>query len=73
LWLVETSADGKKWREVSREEDKKQLDGPFRTGTVAVADGRECRFIRLVSLGRNHFGNDQLVISAWEIFGSLIA
>jgi hypothetical protein len=42
------------------------------TGTFAVADGGECRFIRLVNIARNHLGNDCLFISAWEIFGNLI-
>jgi hypothetical protein len=47
-WLVEMSAHGKGWREVAREEDKKQLNGMWFTGTFPVADGGECRFIRLV-------------------------
>jgi hypothetical protein len=71
-WLVETSADGETWREVAREEDNKQLNGSRFTGTFPVAGGGECRFIRLVNIGRNHFANDQLVISSWEIFGSLV-
>jgi hypothetical protein len=50
----------------------KQLNGKFRTGTFAVAGVGECRFIRLVHIGRNHLGNDRLCICAWEIFGSLI-
>jgi hypothetical protein len=66
-WLVETSADGQSWREVAREEDNEQPNGPF-----AVADGGECRFIRLVNIGRNHWGDDRLRISVWEIFGSLV-
>jgi hypothetical protein len=70
-WLVETSADGENWREIAREEDNKQLDGKWLTAIFAVAGGGECRFIRLVNIGRNHFGNDCLQISAWEIFGSL--
>jgi hypothetical protein len=71
-WLVETSADGEVWREVAREEDNEQLNGERFTGTFAVAGGEECRFIRLVQIGRNHMGNDALVISAWEIFGDLV-
>jgi hypothetical protein len=71
-WLVETSLDGKVWREVAREEDNDQLNGKFFTGTFAVADGGECRFIRPVNIGRNHNGDDCFFISAWEIFGSLI-
>jgi hypothetical protein len=70
-WLVETSADGESWREVAREENNEQLNGFRFTGTFAVAGGGECRFIRLVNIGRNHRGSDQLAISAWEIFGSL--
>jgi hypothetical protein len=66
-WLVETSADEENWRE----EDNDQLNGRLFTRTFPVAGGGECRFIRLVNIGRNHFGDDQLVISAWEILGSL--
>jgi hypothetical protein len=71
-WLVETSADGENWREVAREEDDRQLNGLDFTVTFPVADGGECRFIRLVNIGRNYSGQDNIVISAWEIFGSLI-
>jgi hypothetical protein len=71
-WLVETSADGESWREAAREENNTQLNGPFLSGTFPVAGGGEWRFIRLVNIGRNHRGDDQLMIQAWEIFGSLI-
>jgi hypothetical protein len=71
-WLVETSEDGESWREVAREEENNQLNGKRFTGTFAVAGGGECRFIRLVNIGRNHRGSDSLCICAWEIFGTLI-
>jgi hypothetical protein len=71
-WLVETSADEKRWQVVAREEGTKQLNGRWLTGTFPVAGGGECRFIRLVDIGRNHPGTDCLLITAWEIFGSLI-
>jgi hypothetical protein len=71
-WLVETSMDGENWREVAREEDNSQLNGKWFSATFPVAGGGECRFIRLVNIGRNHWGNDTLCISAWEIFGNLI-
>jgi hypothetical protein len=71
-WLVETSVDGESWQEVAREEGNDQLNGSHFTGTFAVAGGGECSFIRLVAIGRNHYGTDGLFISAWEIFGSLI-
>jgi hypothetical protein len=71
-WLVETSADGENWREVAREENNTQLNDAHFTAIFAVADGGECRFIRLVNIGRNHWGSDSLKISAWEIFGVVI-
>jgi hypothetical protein len=71
-WLVETSVDGERWQVVAREKDNEQLNGKFKTITFPVAGAGECRFIRLVNIGRNHFGNDCLWISAWEIFGTLI-
>jgi hypothetical protein len=71
-WVVETSADGESWREVAREENSEQLNSSRFTGTFAVAGGGESRFIRLVNIGKNHYGDDQLRISAWEIFGALL-
>jgi hypothetical protein len=71
-WLVETSTDGESWREVAREEDNEQLNGRHFTGTFAVAGGGQCHFIRLVNIGRNYLRDDRILISAWEIFGSLL-
>jgi hypothetical protein len=71
-WLIQTSTDGKSWREVACEEGNEQLNGKRFTCTFPVARSGACRFIRLVNMGKNHHGSDQLVISAWEIFGSLI-
>jgi hypothetical protein len=72
-WLVETSVDGDSWWEVASEKDNKQLNGFFYfIATFAVAGGEECRFIRLVNVGRNQFGDDQILIYVWEIFGSLV-
>jgi hypothetical protein len=70
--LVETSVDGKSWREVAGEEDNNQPNGKWFTGTFTVPDGQEFRFVRLVNIGRNHSGNDALGISRCDIFGSLI-
>jgi hypothetical protein len=71
-WFVEASAGGTSWLEIDHKENNNQLNGYRFTGTFPVAGGAECRFIRLVNIGKNHFGNDCLSISAWEIFGRLI-
>jgi hypothetical protein len=36
-----------------------------------VNQGKLRRFVRIVNIGRNHYGDDRLVISAWEVFGDL--
>jgi hypothetical protein len=71
-WAVETSADGKGWQEVDHRENNNELNGKLLLRTFAVADAAPCRFIRLVNIGKNHWGNDQPCMSAWEIFGRLI-
>jgi hypothetical protein len=71
-WLVETSTDRKRWRKVAHKEDNKQLNGNRFTATFPVAGGGECRFIRLVNIGRNHRRNNCLRISVWETFGNLV-
>jgi hypothetical protein len=69
--LIETSADGKSWQEVAREDDNDQLNDTYLTGTFALARARECRFIQLVNIERNHSEEDHLAISAWEVFEGL--
>jgi hypothetical protein len=64
--------DGEVWREVAREKNNEQLNDSYFAGRFAVAGGRECRFIRLVNIGRSHCGSDCLNISVWEIVGSLL-
>jgi hypothetical protein len=59
-WLVETSSDGKSWRQVAREEDNDQLNGEKVTGTFTVAGGGECHFIRLVNINRTTAGMTSL-------------
>jgi hypothetical protein len=69
---LETSADGESWREVDCREDTNEVNSNYFTGIFGVAGGGECRFIRLANIDKNHFANDAIYISAWEIFGSLI-
>jgi hypothetical protein len=57
---------------VDHQENNEQLNGTRFTRTFPLAGGAECRFSRFVNIGRNHNGDDHLIISASEIFGSLI-
>jgi hypothetical protein len=71
-WLVETSADGEAWQEIDHRENNDDLNGTYATRTFPVAKGGPCRLIRLVNIGRNHFGYDCLMVTAWDVFGSLV-
>jgi hypothetical protein len=71
-WVVETSVDGKNWWEIAHEENNQQLNGGGFVGNFSIADGRDCCFIRLVNIGRNYIGTDNIFPEVWEIFGSLI-
>jgi hypothetical protein len=71
-WVVETSADGCEWQQIDHKEGSDELKGDKVTSTFAVSGAGPCRFIRLVQIGRNHFGTSRLFLSAWEIFGSLL-
>jgi hypothetical protein len=74
-WVIETSVDGEAWPVVDRHEDDVSLKGanasqlfPLREETT------ECRFVRLRHIGTNHHSPPYhyLVISGFELFGSLI-
>jgi hypothetical protein len=70
-WLIETSLNGKDWMEIDHRENNSELNAKNVTATFSISKREICRFLRLVNIGRNHQGNDALVISSFEIFGSL--
>jgi hypothetical protein len=69
--MVESSLDGEAWTEIDRKTDNEAFN-PFGTASFAVSNSAECRFIRLTQTGKRHFGNDQLAIRAFEVFGTLL-
>jgi hypothetical protein len=71
-WAVEASDDGQDWAKVDRRERNSEMNDRNVTRLFKVETREPRRFIRLVNIGRNHYGDDRLVISAWEVFGSLV-
>jgi actinin alpha len=71
-WVIETSVDSKKWVQADVREGNTKLNGFNVTRTFNVTGRQQCRYIRLVNIGRNHNGNDALSIASFEIFGYLI-
>jgi hypothetical protein len=71
-WVIEGSNDGTSWMEIDRREDNSDLNASNVTRNFAVARSVEVRMIRLRQIGANHFGDHYLLLSSFEIFGSLI-
>jgi hypothetical protein len=71
-WMIEISGPEGDWIEVDRHENNDDLNGGNRIKTFAIASAEMCHRIRLRQIGKNHLGGDQLVLSAFEIFGTLI-
>jgi hypothetical protein len=63
-WFSEISTNGQNWQEIDHREDVRELNAKRSTLTFAAAGAGRCRFIRLVSTGRNHSGYDSLVFAA---------
>lgn len=70
-WVIEVSNDGKDWTEVDRRENNSDLNDNRVTRSFRTSRQEECRFIRLRQIGKNHYGNDFLRFTSFEIFGLL--
>jgi hypothetical protein len=71
-WVIEGSNDGKTWEPMDRREDNTDLCGQCKAATFEVAQRQMVAHLRISTVGMNHAGNDGLMLSAWEIFGSLV-
>ena len=74
-WVLEGSNYGGEgsWEVVDSRKDNFDLDHSYvtRNFEISAPPRRAFRFVRLRLTGKNHFGNDALVICAFEIFGTL--
>jgi hypothetical protein len=71
-WVIEISNDGSNWTEVDRRVNNNDLNGTSFIGTYSISGQvHESRFVRLRQIGKNHNGCDLLVVSAFELFGTL--
>jgi hypothetical protein len=72
-WVLETSLDNWHWTEIDRYTKPSPSDffplPPEEPDENVELD--ECHFIRLAQTGRNGRGNDELVIQAFEVFGTI--
>jgi hypothetical protein len=71
-WVVEISDDGTQWTEIDRRENNNDVNGQNIVCIFSASAPCEARFIRLRQTGKNHIGGWCIMISAFEIFGTLI-
>jgi hypothetical protein len=71
--VVASSLDGEAWTEIDLKTGNVDFNSyGWATASFALSKSAECRFIRLTQTGKNHDGRDDLVIEAFEIFGTLL-
>jgi deoxyribodipyrimidine photolyase-like uncharacterized protein len=70
-WVLELSEDAHEWMEIHRQENYNGIAGRNLIATFPVAGSSGGRYVRLTNIGRNHLGDDCLIIAAFEIFGAL--
>jgi hypothetical protein len=70
-WVIEVSDDGREWTEIDRRENNNELNAKNVIKTFQVQKSVECRFFRLRQIDKNHRGYHHIVISSFEVFGTL--
>jgi hypothetical protein len=70
-WVVEVSNDEKEWIVIDSQNDNTDLNGNNMSKGYEVEARKEWKFVRLRQTGVSHSGKNYLVISGFEIFGSL--
>jgi hypothetical protein len=70
-WVIETSMDGSTWNVVDRRDRLSSLANA-EVRSFTILNGQPCRFIRIRQTSKTDGDYDHLVVTAWEIFGTLI-
>jgi hypothetical protein len=71
-WVVEGSHDEVVWVPLDIQENNNDLNDRDVVRSFPVTRSVKCKMIRLRQTGKNHGGNDYLVISSFEVFGLLV-
>jgi hypothetical protein len=71
-WVVEGSVDKARWILLDKQDENNELTAKPVTRTYPIKSTEQLQFVRLRQTGKNHNGADNLAISFFEIFGSLL-
>jgi hypothetical protein len=71
-WVMEMSNDGLNWTEVDRRVNNGDLNGTSFVGTYSISGQvQESRFVRLRQIGKNQMNCYLMMVSGFELFGTL--
>jgi hypothetical protein len=70
-WTLEESMDGEQWAELAREENRDELVGISRSFTFSTQSKSFVQMVRLRQTGKESSGANFLVLSCFELFGTL--
>jgi hypothetical protein len=71
-WAIHGSLDGDNWTQIDQQTDDNHLQNRSHQASFPIAESDRYRYIRLSQIGPNHSGTDQLIVEAFELFGTLI-
>jgi hypothetical protein len=71
-WVIAGSKDGQSWVLLDQQVNNMETNAPGIANTFPVVIQPAFKHIRMTLSDHNHFGNDRLTLSAFEIFGGLI-
>jgi len=72
-WVLERSVDEKEWLELDQRKNNEELNEKNAMAAFAMKWSEAVRMIRIRQTGENHAGKAVMVISAFEVIGSIIA
>jgi hypothetical protein len=61
-----------KWKVIDWKTGKFCFDDGWRVESFAVSEFDQSRFMRLTQTSKTVYGNDELDVSAFEVFGTLL-
>ena len=72
-WVIEVSNDGCSWTEIDRQDNNGALDARYVTVNFKISHvpSESFKLLRLRLTGPNHCGDDSVIFSSLEIFGTL--
>jgi hypothetical protein len=71
-WVLEGSKEGNSWIEFDRQNDRGDLNSQFAVAIFSVGRSESVRLLRLRQTRPNHRGDNRLIFTAFEIFGSVV-